>query len=470
VLRKVFHRRIWGWRNAQLAQFSHLPHFRRPIISFILLFAFGASGLFAQESVQSPARVWIAEIRGTINPATSDYLKSAIIAAEAAKAEVLIVELDTPGGLVSSVREMAQTVDSAKIPVAVYVTPAGASATSAGALLMLSSHIAAMSPGTNIGAAHPVGAQGEEVKGPMGEKVLNDTSAFARGLADLRGRNREVAEAVVAKSKSFTAEEALKQRLIDVIAPSRDELIRLIHQRTVKVGESAHVLNTENASLNFIAMTQGQKLLHYLANPNIAGILLSLAILLIYVELSNPGITIAGVAGGICLLIAFMALQLLPIRVGALGLIALGMILLVAEAFVTSHGALAAGGIVSFILGLLWLLDPGATSLQISPAVWVPIAVGMGSGVAVLSIAAARMRSLSQKTLALIGGGSDAGLHGYSAQITSVTSADEMQGKAVIRGEVWDVTSPFPLHPGDVLEVDHVSGMHAHLRKTTRKD
>ncbi len=413
----------------------------------------------------SPADIAVAEIRGTINPASSDYLKSAIVSAEQSGAAALIVELDTPGGLVSAVREMAQNVGQARVPVVVYVAPSGASATSAGALLMLSAHVAAMAPGTNIGAAHPVGSGGEDIKGAMGEKAVNDTAAFARGLADLHGRNREVAEAVVAKSKSFTAEEAQKVKLVDLIAPTRDDLIRALHGRKVKVGEDLRTLSTEGAPVRRIEMTPGQKLLHLLANPNIAGILLSLAILMIYVELSHPGITIAGVLGGICLLVAFMALQLLPIRIGAVGLITLGVLLMIAEAFVISHGALAAGGVVSFVLGLLWLMDPGATSLRISPSVWVPIAVGMGATVVMLSIAAARMRSLSRQTLALIGGGAAAGLAGYEGHVTALTSPDGRHAKASFRGEIWDVVSDQELKTGDLVEAVDAQGMVAKVRR-----
>ena len=364
---------------------------------------------FAQEKV-----VWIASIRGTIDPASSNYLKSAIREAEKDQAQALVVELDTPGGLLTSVREMAQTVDQASIPVVVYVTPAGASATSAGALLMLSSHLAAMAPGSNIGAAHPVDSSGQDVKGAMGEKVVNDTAAFARGLAELRGRNLELAQQVVSKSKSLTAKEAYDKNFIEILATDRVELFQKLEGRKVKIRDQERVIRTEGAIVKTAEMTLGQTILHYLANPNIAAVLMTLAMLLIYVELSNPGITIAGVLGGI---------------------------------------------------GLLWMLDPAETDLRISPHVWVPIAVGLGSAVALLVCAVVRMRKLTQTTLAQIGGGGGSGgLAGYFGQVEKV-GAEGRRGKVHFRGEVWNFESKEPLKTGDWVQAERVVGLRVIVKR-----
>lgn len=423
--------------------------------------ALGAPGI-----AQSPdgRTIRLAELRGTINPATSQYLSSVISRAEKGKAEAVLVELDTPGGLLSSVREMAQRIDRAKVPVVVYVTPAGASATSAGALLMLASHVAAMAPGSNIGAAHPVGPKGEDIPGAMGEKAVNDTAAFARGMAELRGRDTALAEAVVSKSQSFSAEEALSKRLIEIVAPTREDLLRQLDGRETKTAAGASVIRAQGAVLESQEMDFGQKLLHLLANPNIAGILMTLGILLIYVEVSHPGITIAGVLGGVCLVIAFMAFQLLPIRMGGIALVVLGGVLLAAEPFVTSGGALAAGGILSFVLGLVWLIDPSETDLRVSPAVWVPAGLALGGVTLVVSFATARMHKLSRETLGRIGGGSMQGLAGYSGLVERVES-NGTAGKALLRGELWDFTSEDVVSVGESVEVVSAEGMRIRVRK-----
>ncbi len=410
----------------------------------------------------SGPKVWIAEIRGSINPATSSFLSHTLVKAEAERAEAVVIELDTPGGLVSSVREMAQSIDKSSVPVVVYVTPAGASATSAGALLSLAAHVSAMSPGSNIGAAHPVGAQGEDVQGAMGEKVLQDTAAFARGLAELRGRSPELADLIVSKSKSFTAQEAFEEKLIEILASSRGELLEKLDGRIVRMGEKkeTRTLKTRGAQVEIAQMSLGQKILNYLANPNIATLLISIGMLLIYVEVSNPGITIAGAMGGILLLSGFVAFQLLPIDAGGMALVALGIALLLAEPFVVSHGALAAGGLLSLVLGILWVIDPTETSGKIDPVIWVPAVVTIGVGVLLMSWAAARTHTLVARTLAMIGGGARMGLSGYIGKVESVSESG-LEGKALIRGETWNFTSKTPVHFGDRVEVVEVQGMKA---------
>jgi membrane-bound serine protease (ClpP class) len=415
------------------------------------------------ETPRAPT-VLVAEIRGTINPATSSYLKDAIHRAEKMKAQALVVELDTPGGLVQSVREMAQSVDDAVVPVIVYVGPAGASATSAGALLMLSSHVAAMAPGTNIGAAHPVGAQGEEVKGAAGEKAVNDVKAFSRGLAELRGRNVKLAEEVVSKSTSMTSEEALKKKFIDVSASTRAELLNKIDGRKVKLKSGTVELKTAGAQIVQKEMSLGQKLLHYVAHPNIAAILMSLGLLLIYIELNNPGITVAGIGGGLCLILAFMAFQVLPIQVGGVVLLVLGMLLLLLEPFVATGGILAGGGVVAFILGLVWFVDPERTDLRVSTMVLVATGVSLAFGAAVIGYAALNMRKLSEKVLRDLGGsGQKSGLLGYQAVIAEV-GVDPHRAIAHIRGETWSVVSKDELTKGQKVEVIDVEGLKATVK------
>lgn len=409
-------------------------------------------------------KVFLAEIRGTINPASSSYLKNAIREAEREQAEALVIELDTPGGLVSSVREMAQSIDQARVPVIVYVTPAGASATSAGALLMLASHVGGMAPGTNVGAAHPVDPQGKDIQGSMGEKVVSDTAAFARGLAELRGRNRELAEAIVSKSKSLTAQEALDQKMIEVVALNREELLQKLDGRRVVLHKNEErLLHLQNVQIRNIEMTWGQKLLHWIANPNIATLLMTLGMLCIYVEITTPGITVAGILGGIMLLVAFMAFQMLPIRTGGFLLLLLGIGLLIAEPFVTAHGAFAAGGVLAFVLGVLWVMDPTESDLRVSPAIWIPSTIVLGGGAALIATVAIRLRSRVKQVLKEIGGGGGAGLSGYTGTVAEVDS-DGLGGKALFRGELWNFKCKGPLKVGEKVVIEQVDGMRVQVK------
>ncbi|MCM2277889.1 MAG: ATP-dependent Clp protease proteolytic subunit [Oligoflexia bacterium] len=418
-----------------------------------------ASFLTLNPAARATPVVRLAEIRGGINPATASYLRSALTRAEAEDAQALLIELDTPGGLLSSVRDMAQAMDQARLPVIVFVTPAGASATSAGALLMLASHVAAMAPGTNIGAAHPVGPQGEDIQGDLGTKALNDTAAFARGLAEQHGRNRELADAIVARSRSLSAREALDQKLIELLATDRAELLSRLEGREVRLAQGrTHTLRLRGAELRPTEMSAGQRLLSLLAHPNIAAILMSLGIFLIYLELSNPGITLAGISGAICLLIALMSLQLLPIHAGGLALLLLGAALILAEPFIVSHGVLGVGGAISFALGLLWIMDRSSSSLRVSPEVWVPIALGLVSGVLLIAFAAARMKRLTRETLAKIGGGGLAGLAGYEGHVETV-EPDGRSGRVAFRGELWAFRSEIPLKPGDAVRAIRSDGL-----------
>jgi membrane-bound serine protease (ClpP class) len=399
------------------------------------------------------------EIRGTINPATSRYLDRAIKESELAKANFLLVELDTPGGLVSSVREMAQSIDQSKIPVIVFTTPAGASATSAGAILMISSHLAAMAPGTNIGAAHPVGAQGEDIKGAMAEKAVNDISAFARSMAELRQRNATAASEVVSKSSSYTAEEARKAGLIEVIATDQHELWKFIDKRQVQVGPNKVILKTNPVpTLHHIEMTFGEQVLNFLSHPNIAAILMSLGILLIYSELSAPGLGLGGILGGLCLIIAFIAFQAIPIHLGGLLLLAIGALLILSEIFVMSGGVLAAGGSVALIFGLLWVVDPTGTDLRISPWVIGSIGLILVLGTLLIGYAVSRLKKQSEDTLKSVGGGDLAGVQGYTGRVRSVVQ-DRRSGQILIRGEMWNFISEEPLQINDKVIVSKSNGL-----------
>lgn len=370
--------------------------------------------------------VTVIEIRSTINPATADYLKTAIVHAEKVGARALVIELDTPGGLISSVREMAQAIDDSKVPVILFVTPAGAAATSAGALLMLASHFALMTPGSTVGAAHPVQGDGTDIKGAMGEKVLNDTVSFAKGLAQVRGRDPELASAIVEKSKSMTAQEALEAKLIDGLASDLTAVFAAVSSKKIKLKSGEVVLDLNGAAIERFDMSLGQKVLNLLAHPNVAATLMSLGMLCIYLELSTPGIGFGGVFGAIFLLLAFMSFQVLPVRMGGMLLAILGVALWAVEVFVPS-GALAIGGTLAFVLGMLWLIDPAQLSMGVSLSLILPFAIGLG-GLGVLVgyvIKKSRGKPVS----------SHFGLEGFEGEIVEVRGE---RAKAHFRGETWD--------------------------------
>lgn len=430
---------------------------RKPIYIFFLFTLLLFKSLQAEEIVRI-------EIRGTINPATSQFFKRALEEAEKKKAQLLLMELDTPGGLVTSTREMAQAMDRSKIPVVVFTSPAGASATSAGALLVISSHLAAMAPGTNIGAAHPVALQNDEMKGAMAEKAVNDISAFARSMAELRGRNAKAANEVVTKSNSYTAEEALKAKLVEYIVPDISTLWKSIDKRTVFVGKEKMQLNTSPPpQVRTLVMSRGEKLLDIIAHPNIAAILMTLAILLIYAELSTPGLGLPGILGGVFLVIAFISFQALSIHIGGLILLSIGTLLIIAELFTSSGGLLALGGSFALILGLLWGVNYGS-DLKISAWVIGLITTILGGGILLITIGMSRLKKHSEETLKKIGGGDLAGVRGYKGIVKSI-NPDFQSGTVLIRGELWNFISQEQINVSDSVTVKQAKGLVLEVEK-----
>lgn len=397
-------------------------------------------------------RVVVGEIHAPITPATASYLKRLVtVANHEPKAQLLLIEIDTPGGLVSSARDMIQAMDQSKVPVVFFVHPAGAAATSAGAILLLASHVAAMAPGTNVGAAHPVGAQGEDIKGTMGEKVTQDVAAMVRGLAELRNRPVNLAEEMVIKSKSFSAQQAFDAKLVELIATSREELLKKLEGRVV-LGAP---LQLKNAQVETVSLSMGERVLSVVSHPNIAAILMTLAMLLIYFELSAPGISIAGILGGLCLILGLMAMQALSVQTGGVVLLGLGVVLIAVEVFAPSHGLLALGGVVSFVLGLFWAFDSNS-DLRLSTILLANLGLGLGAAVFSLTWAAARTKRLTKQLREKLGGGGLAGLVGYTGVVQSVEGPNE--GKAVFRGEVWTVESSHALAPGQEVVAESVNG------------
>jgi membrane-bound serine protease (ClpP class) len=301
--------------------------------------------------------VWRLKFSGPIGPISAKYIISGIEQANKEKAQFLVLEMDTPGGLDESMREIIKTILSSSIPVVSYVYPSGGRAASAGVFIMFASHIAAMAPGTNIGAAHPVSIGGNDNDTVMKGKVTNDAAAYIKSLAHQHNRNEEWAEKAVRKSVSITETEALKLGVIDLIAGSLEELLQKLDKREIKIDDHKLVLQTASVKVKNYDMSSTQRFLYLLTNPNIAYILLMLGIYGLFFELQNPGAIFPGVIGGICLILAFYSLQMLPVNYAGLALIILGIIMFILEIKIMSHGLLTIGGIASLFFGSLLLFQ-----------------------------------------------------------------------------------------------------------------
>jgi membrane-bound serine protease (ClpP class) len=298
----------------------------------------------------------VISINGSINPITSEYVIRNIKEAARHHEQFLVVDMDTPGGLDTSMREIIKEIFASPVPIVVYVSPAGARAASAGALIAMSADICAMASGTNIGAAHPVSV-GEQPDKVMENKILNDAEAYAEGIARKRGRNIEVAKKMVRDSISISAEKALEEGVIDLIASNRAELLKKLDGRSVIVNGKTVVLKTAGMRVQMHEMTTREKILNTISNPNVAYILMMLGMLGLFFELANPGVILPGVIGGISLILAFFAFQTLPVNYAGILLILLALILFIAEIKIVSGGMLTVGGVISMILGSLLLFE-----------------------------------------------------------------------------------------------------------------
>ena len=342
-------------------------------------------------AVAGPARaaqpVAVIDIDGAITPVTARLLSAAVERAQAERAQALVVQLNTPGGLERSMRTMAQTILNAEIPVIVYVAPTGARAASAGVFITMAAHVAAMAPATNIGAAHPVAASGGEMGKEMSKKVANDAAAFARSLAAERGRNVDWAEKAVRSSVSVTEREALKLKVVDLIADNLQDLLAKVDGRTIKTARGTVTLETRNAEVKRIEVGFRDRFLALITDPNIAYILMMVGMLGIFFELQNPGVVLPGVIGGISLILAFFAFQSLPINWAGVLLILFGVALLIAEIKIVSHGVLTIGGVVAMVLGSFMLYEAPELGFRVSWTVIIPT-VGAMAGLIAWAVSA----------------------------------------------------------------------------------
>ncbi len=399
-------------------------------------------------SANQPVKIDRRIIDDTIQPISAGLLDRALAQANSDGAAALLIELDTPGGLLTSTRSMTGAIFASRIPVIVYITPAGARAGSAGFFILEASDVAVMAPGTNAGAAHPVPTT-DKPDDVMSQKIINDTAAFLRSYVSRRNRNSEAAEAAVKESHSYTAEEALSSHLIDFTASNETQLLNTLDNRTIsRLDGSTVTLHTANAQIVPIVPTLRERILGWLADPNIAIILLICGALLIYLEFNSPGTIVPGALGTVLVLLAIFAFDLLPIHYTSVLLIIAGFALMVLEAKFGGHGALAIAGIVSLGFGLLTLVDTPTPELRISPAVAFSVSAAFGIITVFLLRLAWRAR---QRKFRL---GSDAVLGDTGTAMEALNPAGSApMGHILVDGEIWLATSAVPIPAGTRVRV-----------------
>ncbi len=427
--------------------------------------------LLAAGAAANASEVWVVELDGPITPATADYFMGALDDAQEEGAAVLIVRLDTPGGLDESMRDMIKAILASRIPVVVYVAPNGSRAASAGTYILYASHFAAMAPATNVGSSTPVSIGGSPFPSPtepaepnedggdeapepaspsaMERKVVNDAVAYIRGLAALRGRNAEWAERTVREAANLPAAEALAQNVIDLVAEDLNELLMALDGRTFEVAGGTVTLDLEDAEVTTIVPGWRHELLALITNPNVAYLLLMIGIYGLILEFYNPGMGVPGVTGVICLLLGAYALQMLPINYAGVALILLGIALMVAEVVTPTVGVLGAGGVISFIAGSIILFDSDLPGYRVS----IPIIAAVAATSAAVFIfgvgAAMRARRLEVTT-------------GREAMIGATAVALEdfaERGNVRAFSEIWAAQSPRPVRKGDKLRITGVEGL-----------
>ena len=420
--------------------------------------------LWAADSESAPEDERVVVLVGVdsiIHPVAEEFIVDSLAQADDLDAEAFVIELSTPGGLLTSTREIFTAMLEAETPVVVFVSPRGSQAASAGFFLLMAADVAAMSPGTNTGAAHPVGGQGEEIEGPMGEKVEKDAAATIRSLATRSGRNAELAEEAVLESRSFTADEALEAGLIDILAANVPELLEELDGReVVREGRDVAVLQTAGARVETLEMSGFQKFLSTIAHPNIAYILMTLGGLGLYFELSNPGAVLPGVVGGICLILAFFALSVLPVNYAGIALIILAMIFFIAEVKVTSYGLLTVAGVISLILGSLMLFKSADPAIRVSLELIVSMAVFTLVVVTFLVSMVVRAHRSQVAT------GAEGLLHKHGVTRTSVGG----RGKVFVHGEIWNASADEEIPAGTPIEVVSVDGLNLRVRPESRQE
>ncbi|MEE9524087.1 MAG: nodulation protein NfeD, partial [Thermodesulfovibrionales bacterium] len=398
--------------------------------------------------------VMVLTVDGVINPVSAEFMEKGIARANEMSLEAILVQLDTPGGLDTSMRIIIKAINASNVPVIVYVSPSGARAASAGVFITMAAHIAAMSPGTNIGAAHPVGMGGKMDK-TMKEKATNDAVAYIKSIAEKRGRNKEWAEDAVRKSVSATDQEALDLKIIDFRASSVKELLEKIDGKTVSTVDGERRLSTRNADVNKEEMGLRLKILKIISDPNIAYMLMLLGFYGIFFELTNPGAIFPGVLGGICLILAFYSFQTLPVNYAGVLLIILGLIMFILEVKIVSYGVLSIGGIIAMIIGSIMLFDTAGPFIRLSLATILPAVLIT----ALFFTIAIRLSYKAWKRRPVTGKEGLVGLEGVAMSDISD------KGMALVHGEYWKAISDDTIEKGDAVIVESVEGLKIKVTK-----
>lgn len=391
-------------------------------------------------SAAQPGPVYQVDIDGPINPGTLGRLQHGIAMAEAAQAQALIVRIDTPGGLLSSTRDMVSAITEAQLPIIGYVGPAGASATSAGAFILLASHLAVMESGTNLGASSPIGGDGSDIEGTLGKKIMNDSKAFMRAIASRQGRNAEVAERFVSEALSLSAAEARAQNVVDLVVSGAQGLLPALDGRQVEFQGQPRTLALTGLDVKTVEPRLVDRLLQYIAQPQIAHLLVSLGMLAIFIEILSPGLALPGIVGAIALILGFVGIQALPTNSGFLILLLLGMALMFAEYFVAGFGVLGIGGAIAFILGSLNLFEGIPTDDYQGSIVAVSVAVSAAFLLA--SFLIARSFSFGTKKPQAMAGKSGEAMVSFDSE-----------GYVLVEDQRWAADTLEPLHHGDAVTV-----------------
>lgn len=457
---------LWGASFCLLPVWEVMPFqmksmLQRNLISIYLLGwmgIFSLSAFSATNVAGTDGEVVVLTVENIINPVTAEYIIQGIKQASKEKAAAVVIQLDTPGGLVTSTRTIIKEMLNSPVPVVVYVAPSGSQAASAGTFIMIAANIAAMAPGTNMGAAHPVSVGGEKMDKTMSDKVENDLAAYIRSLAEKRGRNAKWAEKAVRKSVSASEKEALKLKVIDLIARNLDELLKAIDGKEVEIVDEKILLHTQNKPVRHIEMSLRQQVLSFASNPTVAYFLLMLGFYGLIFELSSPGAILPGVVGGISLLLGLYAFQMLPVNYAGLLLILLAIIMFLAEIKVPSHGALTIGGVISMVLGSLMLIDSPAPYLIIS----LQVILSMTLATVVFFLFLVRAVFLVHRVTPATGA------EWLLSAIGTVRSWEEGSGKVFIQGELWNAQGDGPLQEGEEVKVVEVDGLK--LRVKSKKE
>jgi membrane-bound serine protease (ClpP class) len=384
-----------------------------------------------------------------IHPITAEYISRAIEQAKSSNADALLIELRTPGGLETSTRQIVESILKSPVPVIIYVAPSGSRAASAGFFILQAADVAAMAPGTNTGAAHPVIMGGGTIDDVMKEKLTNDSAAFMRSIVAKRGRNVQVAESAVKESKSFTEQEALAQKVIDVVAANQQDLLKQIDGRKVTRWDGTQVAIKTSGAVRDYEMTLKQRILAWLMDPNIAFILFSVGMLALYAEFNHPGAIVPGVVGFLAIVLAVFALNILPVRYSALALIVLAFVFFALEAKFVSHGVLTIAGIASLTIGALLLVDSPIPQFRVH--LWTALAVSIPLGLITVFLMTIAVRAHRNKVVT--------GVEGLVGEVGVAQTTLAPEGKVFVHGETWNALSVAPVEAGEHVKVRKVTGL-----------